>query len=341
MLDHLRHPRDGIRALGRRSRDLHGRGADRRAEHAGGVLQPPEERADEGFPVEDPRALNWTDRSSSCAGIDDLLGAMTVPAIERDVLVTPGDFHPRPHRNCYWLVPGALLAGEHPRAVAPDCTPRIDALLDAGIRSFIDLTEEGEGPAPYTPTLRERADARALRAMHQRFPIRDCGVPTPALMRTTLDAIYAAMAAGDPVYVHCWAGIGRTGTVVGCLLREQGLSARETFALINRKWRVMEKRAWAPKSTEWPSSSRSSNAGVRETARGSPAVGARVTTWFCQTARYKRSSDSFSREIERSAPHHSEFRTRKNTLVAMPLAYTATQHVGVLTSYKVRVQLRP
>jgi len=27
------------------------------------------------------------------------------------------------------------------------------------------------------------------------------------------------------VYVHCWAGVGRTGTVVGCLLREQGFSA--------------------------------------------------------------------------------------------------------------------
>jgi len=185
-------------------------------------------------------------------GIDDLFGSMMIPAIDRDLLHTPGDFHPRPHRNCYWLIPGVLLAGEHPRAVAPDCAPRIDALLDAGIRSFIDLTEEGEGPAPYAPTLRDRADARALRAMHQRFEIRDCGVPTQPQMRATLDAIYRAIDTRDPVYVHCWAGIGRTGTVVGCFLREQGLSAQEAFALIDRKWRVMEKRAWAPKSPEWP-----------------------------------------------------------------------------------------
>jgi len=182
----------------------------------------------------------------------DLSGAMTIPVIGRDLLDAPGDVQRRPHVNCYWLIPGVLLAGEHPRAVAPDCAPRIDALLDAGIRSFIDLTEDGEGPAPYAPTLRDRADARALRAMHQRFAVRDCGVPTQALMRATLDAVYGAIAASDPVYVHCWAGIGRTGTVVGCFLREQGLSAQQTFAMIDRKWRVMEKRPWAPKSPEWP-----------------------------------------------------------------------------------------
>jgi hypothetical protein len=142
---------------------------------------------------------------------------MMTPAIERNLLDTPGDVRPRPHTNCYWLIPGVLLAGEHPRAVTPDCTARIDALLDVGIRSFIDLTEEGEGPAPYTTILRDRAEARAARAAHRRFAIRDCGVPTRALMRATLDAIYGAIAAGHPVYVHCWAGIGRTGTVVGCM----------------------------------------------------------------------------------------------------------------------------
>ncbi len=177
---------------------------------------------------------------------------MTTPAFAQHLLDTPGDVQPRPHRNCYWLVPGALLAGEHPRAVAPDCTPRIDALLDAGIRSFIDLTEESEGPAPYAPILRDRAVARELRAAHRRFAIRDCDVPTPALMRTTLDAIYGAIAAGDPVYVHCWAGIGRTGTVIGCLLREQGLTGAQALALIDRKWRAMEKRQWCPRSPEWP-----------------------------------------------------------------------------------------
>jgi hypothetical protein len=107
--------------------------------------------------------------------------AMTVPAIERDVLDTPGDVRPRPHSNCYWLIPGALLAGEHPAPSLEriDRMSRIDALLDAGARQFIDLTEEGEGPVPYAATLRERARSRSLLPLIAglRFPISACRRP--------------------------------------------------------------------------------------------------------------------------------------------------------------------
>ena len=41
-------------------------------------------------------------------------------------------------------------------------------------------------------------------------------------MRSILRALDDARAAGAPVYVHCWGGIGRTGTVVGCWLKRQG-----------------------------------------------------------------------------------------------------------------------
>jgi protein tyrosine/serine phosphatase len=35
------------------------------------------------------------------------------------------------------------------------------------------------------------------------------------------------LAAGRNVYVHCWGGSGRTGTVVGCWLRRHGLAEPE------------------------------------------------------------------------------------------------------------------
>ena len=178
---------------------------------------------------------------------------MTLLAIDRYLIDSPGDILARPHPNCYWLVPGQVLAGEHPGALAaPEVYARVEALLDAGIRQFVDLTEEGEPPAPYAAVLRERALARAIRVSHRRFAIRDMGVPSPARMRITLDAIQAALAAGDPVYVHCWAGVGRTGTVAGCFLREHGLSADEALAVIARKWQSMGKRQLHPTSPEWP-----------------------------------------------------------------------------------------
>src|SRR4029077_18996732 len=134
--------------------------------------------------------------------------------------------------NCYWLIGGEVLAGEHPGSMSHGATiARVNALFDAGVRRFIDLTEEREGPGPYVAILRERARARRLQVGHQRFAIPDFNIPSIPLMREALDAVYGALGASEPAYVHCWGGVGRTGTVVGCLLREQGLSGREAIEL--------------------------------------------------------------------------------------------------------------
>ena len=51
-------------------------------------------------------------------------------------------------------------------------------------------------------------------------------------MRAILDLIESAIDAGAPVYVHCWGGIGRTGTVVCCWLVERGLSGEQALVEI-------------------------------------------------------------------------------------------------------------
>ena len=89
-------------------------------------------------------------------------------SIVRTAFDAPGDIIARPHANCYWLVPGLVLAGEHPGAItAADVPGRVGALLDAGIRQFVDLTEEGERPAPYAssaPASSTRRGSTTVRA---------------------------------------------------------------------------------------------------------------------------------------------------------------------------------
>jgi protein-tyrosine phosphatase len=52
-----------------------------------------------------------------------------------------------------------------------------------------------------------------------------------------LQAIEQALAANHVVYLHCWGGIGRTGTVIACYLIQQGLAgsaALDRIALLRQ-----------------------------------------------------------------------------------------------------------
>jgi len=58
---------------------------------------------------------------------------------------------------------------------------------------------------------------------YQRSPIIDTRVPLDlAEMRAIQLHLRALLGGGRKIYVHCRAGIGRTGTVIGCYLAEQG-----------------------------------------------------------------------------------------------------------------------
>jgi hypothetical protein len=140
-----------------------------------------------------------------------------------------------PIDDSYWLVPGRLLAGEYPGArTKNEARQKLRLFLDAGVNFFLDLTEEDEGLEPYAPLLQEEATSRDRGVVYQRLPIPDMDVPTTERMREIQHAIEAALEAGRTVYVHCWGGIGRTGTVLGCYLVEHEVSVAEALAEIRR-----------------------------------------------------------------------------------------------------------
>jgi ADP-ribosyl-[dinitrogen reductase] hydrolase len=139
--------------------------------------------------------------------------------------------------DAYWVIEGKLLAGPYPgdRSKA-QARRRLEEFLESGVTCFLDLTEEGEGPPlnPYSRLLRKIASERGVHVTHVRMPIRDVDVPEPWLMRAIQQTIEHALDAGELVYVHCWGGVGRTGTVVGCLLIERGCPASEVVERIKQ-----------------------------------------------------------------------------------------------------------
>jgi len=131
---------------------------------------------------------------------------------------------PVPFARSYWAIPGLVLAGYYPGDSNKETAKiKLSALLDCGIRCFINLVEENESTSKgllksYERLLKIIARNKKIDVTYVRIPVRDMSVPSQGTMQHILDTIESSTARNRPVYVHCLGGIGRTGTVVGCLL---------------------------------------------------------------------------------------------------------------------------
>ncbi|MEZ4339346.1 MAG: dual specificity protein phosphatase family protein [Sandaracinaceae bacterium] len=145
-----------------------------------------------------------------------------------------GTDHHGPLPDSYWAAE-RLLAGPHPLLGASeraDQRARVRRLLDAGIRTVIDLRTPVE-----PPSVRSLLDKLASEdAVWIGVPILDGASPTEAQMVAILDAIDAARARDRGVYVHCQGGRGRTGTVIACWwIRHRHFDAERAFEELMRR----------------------------------------------------------------------------------------------------------
>lgn len=122
-----------------------------------------------------------------------------------------------------YFVTDALIAGGYPAGDGADADGgRVARFETLGVTTFVDLTHPADALPPYEASLRTSS--------YVAHPIVDMATPGVARMERILDDIDTAVADGGIVYVHCWGGIGRTGTVVGCWLVRHRLDDGDPIA---------------------------------------------------------------------------------------------------------------
>jgi hypothetical protein len=133
----------------------------------------------------------------------------------------------RPAPDAYWVLPGRLAGGPHPLGDFGD--PGVLEAFDV----FVNLTTQhhpSSGDAAL-PAYDDLVAAAGGSVVYRSIP--DVSVPFPADCTETLDAIDGAIAAGHRVYVHCFGGRGRTGTILGCWLVRHGVPHAEVLGTID------------------------------------------------------------------------------------------------------------
>lgn len=155
---------------------------------------------------------------------DDLWrGQNTLPAPSRPAKPT--------HQS--YQVTDWCWAGEYPGFETDEgARAKLQQFQQFGITHYIDLTEEGE-LHPYAHLLPQGVQ-------HRRFPIRDVSTPksTESVRRLIADILQLHAEQPEAIcYIHCWGGVGRTGTIVACLLATLlGTDCDDTLQELQRRW---------------------------------------------------------------------------------------------------------
>jgi hypothetical protein len=136
-----------------------------------------------------------------------------------------------PYTRSYW-VNSSLLAGVYPGSSnLSEAKAKLKKLLEMGITQFVSLMEPDEKNfknVPFSSYQEVVSELTTRPLIFQRFSIRDGGIPSVELAQKIADHMHHEIERGEKLYLHCWGGRGRTGTIV-CLylMLIEGLSAQE------------------------------------------------------------------------------------------------------------------
>ncbi|KKG09701.1 dual specificity protein phosphatase family protein [Methanosarcina sp. 2.H.A.1B.4] len=95
----------------------------------------------------------------------------------------------------------------------------------------------------YNPYPLEVLFSAELEDLHHGFPPINPQMQEE-LVRDATEVIRREVDAGKGIVVHCMGGIGRTGTVLGCVLRDLGFHADDVISYLDKINRIRGVRGW-------------------------------------------------------------------------------------------------
>ena len=162
------------------------------------------------------------------------------------------EIHSIPIQNSYWVIPGRMRAGAHPGFDSVgEIKNRLFWLIDLGINHIVDLTSSKESNENYLAYINEVALVFNKQIEYQKFSIQDWSTPPEEMMVEILERIDSALSEGKNIYLHCYGGKGRTGTVVGCYLAQHGETGERALKKIEElRKEIADKNDRSPETEE-------------------------------------------------------------------------------------------
>jgi protein-tyrosine phosphatase len=139
--------------------------------------------------------------------------------------------------NFSWVIPGTLagsaLPGGLPRAPEEHMLSDLRDMYEEGVRCVLSLQRMPE-------SMRTHCARTGLEWVH--YPIEDFGVPRDLPgYEAMVEGVVTRVQRSVPVCVHCRAGIGRTGMVLGCVVGALfGVSGDQALRTVRKSRSAMD-----------------------------------------------------------------------------------------------------